>query len=114
MYTVYAVIQSSKCLYIGHTKDLNRREYQHNYSLRKGKEKALYAYLRGACIESITLTPIMTYKKKSDAKRLEMYLILSYLFLDKKPNEVIVEDVNMSTLFSTVDLQQKIPNIRDL
>jgi len=100
MYSVYKIEVNGVCLYIGHSKDLKRREYQHNYLYKKGAKKALYDYLRECEYEGyIELIEIGRYKKKVEAKRYEMYLILQYLFIETD-----------NPLFQ---LKQKIANISD-
>jgi predicted GIY-YIG superfamily endonuclease len=100
MYTTYKIEVDNVCLYIGHTKDLKKREYQHNYSYKKEAKKALYDYLRGYGYSGyIKLIPIKEWKTKVQAKRHEMYLILRYMFMYPDNPEF--------------QLKQKIPNISD-
>lgn len=108
MYTVYKIEVDDVCLYIGHTKDLKKREYQHNYSYSKGLKKDLYDYLRTLNLfdGKLRLIPIANFKTKVMAKRYEMYLILQYLFINSLPT---IDDTIIKT-----NLKQKIPNIIDL
>lgn len=111
MYTVYKIEVNEVCLYIRHTSDLKKREYQHNYLLKKGKDKELYNYLRSINVDRVQLIPLQSYKKKTDAKRLEMFLILSFKFLDLDCTNPIFD--SWFTGNKNVDLKQKIPNLSD-
>ena len=104
MYTVYNIVVNGVVVYIGHTKDLKKREYQHNYSLNKGKKKELYDYCRLIGVTNLTLIPLQKVKTKVEAKRLEIYLILKATFIGEIGNSIILGET---------DLRQKIPNISD-
>jgi predicted GIY-YIG superfamily endonuclease len=106
MYNVYKIEVNEVCLYIGHTKDLKKREYAHNYLLKKGKKKELYDYLRSVNIDNITLIEIASFTSKTSAKRLEVYLILKHKFI--KDNVLEVPRIDC------VELKQSIPQIRDI
>lgn len=106
MYTVYQIKVNGVVSYIGYTKNLKSREYQHNYLLRTGKKKELYDYCRREKITELELIPIHNFKTKVEAKRFEMYLILYYRFIIDNGLEV--------PLWASVDLMQTIPSIRDM
>lgn len=99
-YIVYKIVINDIVRYIGHTNNIPRREKEHNYSFKKGFKKDLYNFIRAESTITnfdgyiITLIPIKEFKKKVDAKRYEMYLILDDYF-----NQKI--------------LKQKVPNISD-
>lgn len=96
IYTVYTINYQSVPVYIGHTNNLKRRTYQHNYDCyKKQVKKPLYDWIRQQGIaEQIHLIPIKSFKTKTDAKRFETYLILQDYFEEKK-------------------LKQKVPSISD-
>jgi len=102
-HTVYKIVdREDNILYYGHTKDLKRRTYQHQYSFRKLHKKPLYDYLHSIDYteEDIILIPLFEYKTKAQAKRKEIFLILSDYFSN--------EDEKLE-----INLYQKIPNISD-
>ena len=103
-YIVYKIEVNSVVVYIGYTKDLKRREYQHNYNLKKGYKKELYDFLRGINIDDVKLISLASFKRKTDAKRFEMYLILHYKFIRDSVLEV--------PIFDYTELKQTIPIIR--
>lgn len=86
-------------IYIGLTGNIKRREYQHNYNLRKGKENKLYDYFSSSVKDLsdnsiIKLNIIKSFKNRVEAKRYECMLILIDYFTDR-------------------NLKQKVPNISD-
>lgn len=95
MYIVYKVKIMDSIRYIGYTNDIKRRQYNHNYLLKKGKKKILYDELRKLNILSIELLPIKYFKTKVEAKRYECLLILNDHFTNKQ-------------------LLQKVPRISDM
>ena len=103
-YIVYKIEVDSVVVYIGYTKDLKKREYQHNYSLNKGYNKELYTYLRSMSIFNVKLVEVASFNRKTDAKRFEMYLILHYKFIRDSVLEV--------PIFDYTELKQSIPIIR--
>lgn len=84
MIYLYQIIINNKTRYIGRTNDLKKREYQHNYLLKKGKDKLLYNNIRLENIKSISLQSISEFKNITEAKRYECYLILKDYFTDKE------------------------------
>lgn len=94
-YKVYTISYNNEIIYWGRTNNLKRRQYEHNYHLRKGKENLLYSYLRKKKVSKITLKIQFEYKDKVSSKRMEMFQILKYMFIEDKI------------------LYQKIPNISD-
>ena len=101
-YQVYKIEINGIVRYIGHTKDIIKREYQHNYLLKKGYKKPLYDKIRELYPDGyrISLNPLegFKYSKMVDAKRKEMQLILANYF------------IHCPLL---MELYQKIPNISD-
>lgn len=95
-YQVYIIEHNDKIIYYGRTNDLKRRQYQHNYNLRRDKENMLYTYLKEKKVDTIVLKSIYEYKSKVESKRMEMYLILKHYFTEEE-----------------FTLKQKIPNISD-
>lgn len=93
-YFIYQIIINNKIRYIGRTNNLKTREYQHNYLLKKGKDKLLYNNIRLENIKTINLQSILEFKNITEAKRYECYLILKDYFTNK-------------------ELWQKVPNISD-
>ncbi len=92
MYTVYEIRYEGERIYIGYTgRTLDKREYEHNYQLRKGNKRTVYHFLRSKDCDTVKLTKLKTFKKKIEAKRYECYLILRDYFnkcqlLNKVPN----------------------------
>ncbi len=96
-FVVYCIRDvSTDIVYFGQTSDLKRREYEHNYLLKKGMKKPLYQYCREYNVTKIKLEPIKTFTSRITAKRYECYLVLDHIF--NKPCDA---------------LYQKIPNISD-
>lgn len=95
-YHVYIIEHNGDIIYYGRTNDLKRRQYQHNYNLRKDKENLLYTYLKENKVPEIVLKSIYEYKTKIESKRMEMFLILNHYFNEDE-----------------FTLKQKIPNISD-
>lgn len=93
---VYKVVIDGVIRYVGYTNDIVRREKQHNYLLKKGKNKLLYNNIRIIDKETnIKLITIKTFQNHVEAKRYECLLILIDYFKDKQ-------------------LWQKVPQIKDL
>ena len=98
MYSVYAIIIDGVQCYIGYSKDLKKREYQHNYHYKKFQQKLIYNVIRQHPYYStvpIKLIALRSFVLKTEAKRWEMYLILK-------------------DHFEKSLLHQKIPNISDM
>lgn len=95
-YHVYIIEYNDKIIYYGRTNDLKRRQYQHNYQLKKENNNTLYTYLKENKTSTIVLKSIYEYKTKVESKRMEMYLILKHYFTEEE-----------------FTLKQKIPNISD-
>ena len=81
---IYQIIHKKHVLYIGQTDNLNRREKQHNYHLKKGTHKELYNYLREIGITQIKLKVIKEVNSRTEAKRIEIFLILTAHFKNRK------------------------------
>jgi predicted GIY-YIG superfamily endonuclease len=95
MYNVYCIIYEGQIIYVGMTDNIKRRTSQHNRMLRMQPEsKELYKFLHEKGTTEIILIPINTFESRTDAKRLEAYLILDDYFGDRL-------------------LKQKVPNISD-
>lgn len=95
-YIVYSININGFDIYIGMTNNILRREYEHNYKLKKGINNELYNYLRCLNINDIKLKKIKTFENRLDAKRYECFLILKNYFE------------------SEFKLKQKIPIIKDI
>lgn len=93
-YFVYEILFNGDRIYVGQTNDMKKRTYQHNYQLKKGKDKELYNFLRNNNIKEITLKDLYCYEKRADAKRREALIILN-------------------DYFGANSLMNKIPNISD-
>lgn len=94
-YTVYGIVYNNKRRYVGLTNNLHRRELQHNRDFRNGKKKLIYDFLRdNSYLDKIILIPLYKFESRTEAKRMELYLIL----LDHFNNKL---------------LKQNIPSIRD-
>jgi predicted GIY-YIG superfamily endonuclease len=95
MIHVYSILWNDNCIYIGRTNNIKRRSAEHRRALKNGKKKLVYDFLREQNYEGdIELMVLMSYKSKTEAKRMEMFLILSDHFGPKK-------------------LKQQVPNISD-
>ena len=104
MYFVYNIEYKNKIIYVGYTKDIIKREKQHIYLCYKQNNKSynkqLYVYIRKEYSDKeqgkniIKLNKIKEFKTKVEAKRYEMFLILTDYYNKKQ-------------------LLQKIPNISD-
>lgn len=92
-YYVYKIEVDDK-IYIGHTKDIKKRTYQHNYLFNKSPEKKEFYKALPKATKLLELEILYKEKTKADAKRREIYLILERYFNGEK-------------------LWQKIPNISD-
>ena len=79
-YYVYQIKINGIVRYIGRTKDLKKREYYHNYNLRKGLNKELYNYCRELNLESLKLQMIKVLDTEIECKRYECLLILKDFF----------------------------------
>jgi len=85
MYYIYEVLLNNKRIYIGMTKDVKRRTYQHNYHYNKGTKKSLYDYIRSHQFnDKIELIIIYSYPTKIDCKRREALIILQDYFGSKE------------------------------
>ena len=95
-YVVYQIRINNVVRYIGHTKDIDRRELEHRRNYKKGVSKQFFKYLSsvGYKPEDIVLEPIHLAKNKVEAKRYEAYTILYFHF-------------------NSNQLKQKVPNIKD-
>ena len=81
---VYTISLNNWVIYIGMTDNIKRRETQHNYLYKKGKEKDLYDYLRlQNFTDRIELKPIKALDTRVEAKRYECFLILTDYFGNK-------------------------------
>lgn len=96
MHYVYTIETDGIVRYIGRTNNPKRREYQHNYNLKKGKSSQFYDFCYENNINEVSLKVIREFSSKTEAKRYEMFLILIHHFED-----------NFDELF------QKVPNISD-
>lgn len=96
MFYVYVIKYNDEIIYYGRTNDIKRRQYEHNYQLKRGNGNLLYTYLKENKVSEIVLESIYEYKTKVESKRMEMYLILKYYFSENE-----------------FGLKQKIPNISD-
>jgi len=91
MYVVYEIRYENERVYVGYTgRTLTKREYEHNYQMRKGNKRTIYKFMRNKDSE-IKLKKLKTFKTKTEAKRWECYLILKDYFnenklLNKVPN----------------------------
>lgn len=75
--TLYKIEIDGVVRYWGITNDLKRRQNQHNRGIRTGIKKELYDWLRENSIDEVELIPHAEYKNRVEAKRNEMYLILT-------------------------------------
>ena len=95
MIHVYSILYKNHCVYIGRTNNIIRRQKEHIRAFKRGKKKLIYDFLREMNYEGdIELIILKTYKSKTEAKRMEMFLILQDHFGQKK-------------------LKQQVPNISD-
>jgi len=83
---VYSILYRNKMIYVGHTNDIVIRQKQHNYLYKKGNNKPLYNYLRQVVgfDQKIELIVIGVYESRVEAKRREMFIILTDYFDKKK------------------------------
>ena len=92
---VYEICVDGQRLYVGITDNLERREKQHNYLLRKGHKKDLYDYLREYHPDHIiSLNVLYEFQSRTEAKRKEIFIVLSDYYSENP------------------QLKQKIPTIR--
>jgi len=88
IFTVYGIEICGIQVYIGRTNNLHRRQLQHNNICynenNKQYNKDLYKYIRKIypTKTKFKLTPIKEFNKLVEAKRYEMYLILTNYFSD--------------------------------
>jgi predicted GIY-YIG superfamily endonuclease len=97
-YIVYEITVADNIRYIGMTKNIIKREYEHNYAFKRGDKKELYDYIKSIGYSPeyyITLNRIKGFKTRADAKRFEIFLIIWDHFYCNKM------------------LKQKIPSISD-
>lgn len=80
MYIVYSIEFKGQVIYIGRTNNLKRRQQEHNRAIKNGKGKEVHIYCIDNGLESIILIPLKEFKSKVDAKRYEMFLILTDYF----------------------------------
>lgn len=82
-------------IYIGHTNNLKRRQYQHNYNYEKGGEKELYTYIRSLKLDNVYLylCPIQSFDTKEEASHYELYLILQDHFGRKELKQSLPKSV---------------------
>ncbi len=97
MYWIYGIKIMGQLRYIGITKDLERRQKEHNHLcfVKKWKKKILYKEILLTDIKFIKLHIIKKMPNKLEARRYECLLILKDHFGGKK-------------------LWQKVPRISDL
>ena len=82
---VYTIVYDNICIYVGKTTDLHRRTLEHNRLYRNGYDKELYNYLRSVNFQGkIELIPLQELKSNTEAKRMELYLILEDHFNQKQ------------------------------
>jgi predicted GIY-YIG superfamily endonuclease len=83
---VYQIKVNDVVRYIGRTNDLKRRLYEHKRGFRLENKKELYDKLRELQLgeEVIILEPIKSFRKKTDAKRWECFLILQDYFNEER------------------------------
>ena len=90
MIHVYSILWMSHCIYIGRTNNIKRRSAEHRRALKNGKKKLVYDFLREKGYEGdIELVILRSYANKTEAKRMEMFLILSDHFGQKKLKQVV-------------------------
>ena len=98
MFVVYQIVDpvTTEIIYFGRSKDIDKREYQHNQLCKTGFDKELYNYWNehhpGL---DMVLEPIYQCKTEVESKQYEMYCILDWKFRVGKK------------------LYNKIPRIRD-
>jgi predicted GIY-YIG superfamily endonuclease len=85
-YFIYEILVDGVRRYVGMTNDLSRREKEHNRGLKSGEKKTLYKklYLEGKAFEEIKLNKLYEFVTKTDAVRMEAYLILEDWFNEKE------------------------------
>ena len=90
MIHVYSILYNSHCVYIGRTNNIKRRQSEHKRAFKNGKKKLIYDFLREMNYDGeIELTILKSYSSKTEAKRMEMFLILSDHFGQKKLKQVV-------------------------
>ena len=88
-YYIYSILYENKCVYVGMTKDIKRRQQTHNYLYKKGKKKLLYDFLReNGFNEKIELIITKSFSTKTEAKRWECFIILGDHFGLKQLRQV--------------------------
>lgn len=76
-YSVYFIQVAGVLRYIGYTSNIKRREYTHNYLLKKGTDKKLYNIIREKYPNmTIELQVIDEFDSKTRAKQFEALIIL--------------------------------------
>lgn len=84
IYYLYEIIINDTRRYIGITNDLKRRQREHNRGLKNGDKKYLYHKLQDNDIQEVDLKLIEEFNNKSDAMRMEAYLIIEDWFSNRQ------------------------------
>jgi predicted GIY-YIG superfamily endonuclease len=86
IYWVYEIKIDGIRRYIGITNDLEKRQKQHNYLIKKDNKKMLYKMIKKTNGDNyyISLEKLKPFKEKVDARRFECLIILNDYFGQKK------------------------------
>jgi predicted GIY-YIG superfamily endonuclease len=88
MYYVYSIKIDNIIRYIGITKDIIKREKQHNYGIKTGIKKRFYENMSHYYPnQTVSLEVLKIFKTKTDAARYEAHLILLDYF-NNSPKEL--------------------------